>query len=115
MPNDREPGPIVPAQTAISFPINTKIMENQTRAISASKMCECRSPMHYVDKPPPLTLFLTPKGVGIGREKGVAFGRDLTGLRAFLRYLSARSQCPADLDRAVPAFASWRLADCQDI
>ncbi|MCW8309598.1 integrase core domain-containing protein, partial [Acidiphilium sp. PA] len=35
-------------------------------------------PMHYVDKPPPLTLFLTPKGVGIGREKGVAFGRDLT-------------------------------------
>jgi site-specific recombinase XerD len=33
-----------------------------------------------------------------------------TGLRAFLRYLSARSQCPADLDRAVPAFASWRLA-----
>jgi hypothetical protein len=37
--------------------------------------------MHYVDKPPPLTLFLTPKGVGIGREKGVAFGRDLTRLR----------------------------------
>ena len=33
-----------------------------------------------------------------------------TGLRAFLRYLSARSQCQADLDRAVPAFASWRLA-----
>ncbi|WP_288006500.1 hypothetical protein, partial [Acidiphilium sp.] len=25
-----------------------------------------------------LTLFLTPKGVGIGREKGVAFGCDLT-------------------------------------
>jgi site-specific recombinase XerD len=33
-----------------------------------------------------------------------------TGLRAFLRYLSARGQCRADLDRAVPAFASWRLA-----
>ncbi|MEA2732543.1 MAG: hypothetical protein QOF70_7018 [Acetobacteraceae bacterium] len=27
-----------------------------------------------------------------------------TGLRAFLRYLSARGQCRADLDRAVPAF-----------
>jgi integrase len=33
-----------------------------------------------------------------------------TGLRAFLRYLSAHGQCQADLDRAVPAFASWRLA-----
>ena len=33
-----------------------------------------------------------------------------TGLRAFLRYLSARGQCQADLDLAVPAFASWRLA-----
>ena len=33
-----------------------------------------------------------------------------TGLRAFLRYLSAHSQCRADLDQAVPTFASWRLA-----
>jgi site-specific recombinase XerD len=33
-----------------------------------------------------------------------------TGLRAFLRYLSSRGQCRADLDRAVPAFSSWRLA-----
>jgi integrase len=33
-----------------------------------------------------------------------------TGLRAFLRYLSACRQCPADLDQAVPTFASWRLA-----
>lgn len=33
-----------------------------------------------------------------------------TGLRAFLRYLCARGQCQADLDQAVPAFASWRLA-----
>ncbi len=33
-----------------------------------------------------------------------------TGLRAFLRYLSAHDQCQADLDQAVPTFASWRLA-----
>jgi len=33
-----------------------------------------------------------------------------TGLRAFLRYLSARGLCQADLDQAVPTFASWRLA-----
>jgi integrase len=33
-----------------------------------------------------------------------------TGLRAFLRYLSVRGLCQADLDQAVPAFASWRLA-----
>jgi site-specific recombinase XerD len=33
-----------------------------------------------------------------------------TGLRAFLRYLSACGQCQADLDRVVPTFASWRLA-----
>jgi integrase len=34
-----------------------------------------------------------------------------TSLRAFLRYLSVHGQCPADLDKAVPAFASWRLAE----
>lgn len=33
-----------------------------------------------------------------------------TGLRAFLRYLSAQGLCQADLDQAVPTFASWRLA-----
>ena len=33
-----------------------------------------------------------------------------TGLRVFLRYLSARGLCQADLDQAVPTFASWRLA-----
>src|SRR5260370_40624559 len=35
----------------------------------------------------------------------------VTSLRAFLRYLSIHGQCRADLDKAVPAFASWRLAD----
>jgi integrase len=35
----------------------------------------------------------------------------VTNLRAFLRYLSVHGQCQADLDRAVPAFASWRLAE----
>jgi site-specific recombinase XerD len=34
----------------------------------------------------------------------------ITGLRAFLRYLSAQGLCQADLDQAVPTFASWRLA-----
>jgi site-specific recombinase XerD len=33
-----------------------------------------------------------------------------TGLRVFLRYLSARGECQADLDQAVPTFVSWRLA-----
>ena len=33
-----------------------------------------------------------------------------TGLRVFLRYLCARGLCQADLDQAVPIFASWRLA-----
>jgi integrase len=35
----------------------------------------------------------------------------ITSLRAFLRYLSVQGQCQADLDKAVPAFASWRLAE----
>src|SRR5271155_2484549 len=35
----------------------------------------------------------------------------VTSLRAFLRYLSVHGRCRADLDRAVPAFACWRLAD----
>jgi site-specific recombinase XerD len=35
----------------------------------------------------------------------------ITSLRAFLRYLSTQGLCTADLDKAVPAYASWRLAD----
>jgi integrase len=35
----------------------------------------------------------------------------ITSLRIFLRYLSVHGQCQAGLDKAVPAFASWRLAE----
>jgi site-specific recombinase XerD len=35
----------------------------------------------------------------------------VTSLRIFLRYLGVQGQCQADLDKAVPAFASWRLAE----
>jgi site-specific recombinase XerD len=35
----------------------------------------------------------------------------ITSLRVFLRYLSAQGLCKADLDKAVPAYASWRLAE----
>ena len=35
----------------------------------------------------------------------------ITSLRAFLRYLAVEGKCPADLDKAVPAYASWRLAE----
>lgn len=35
----------------------------------------------------------------------------ITSLRIFLRYLSVQGQCQADLDKAVPAFASWRLTE----
>jgi integrase len=35
----------------------------------------------------------------------------ITSLRIFLRYLSVQGKCQADLDKAVPAFASWRLAE----
>jgi site-specific recombinase XerD len=34
----------------------------------------------------------------------------VTAVRAFLRYLIVQGQCPADLDRAVPVQAHWRLA-----
>ncbi len=34
----------------------------------------------------------------------------VTAVRVFLRYLIAQGQCPADLDRAVPVQAHWRLA-----
>jgi site-specific recombinase XerD len=35
----------------------------------------------------------------------------ITSLRVFLRYLAVQSLCQADLDKAVPAYASWRLAE----
>jgi site-specific recombinase XerD len=35
----------------------------------------------------------------------------ITSLRIFLRHLGVQGQCQADLDKAVPAFASWRLAE----
>ena len=35
----------------------------------------------------------------------------ITGLRAFLRYLAAQGLCRADLDKAVPGYACWRLAE----
>jgi len=34
----------------------------------------------------------------------------ITSLRAFLRYVSFRGQCPVGLEQAVPAVAHWRLA-----
>jgi integrase len=34
-----------------------------------------------------------------------------TSLRVFLRYLIVHGQCQTDLDKAVPAYASWRLAE----
>jgi Phage integrase family len=35
----------------------------------------------------------------------------ITSLRAFLRYLAVEGKCRADLDKAVPAYARWRLAE----
>ena len=35
----------------------------------------------------------------------------ITSLRAFLRYLAVEGKCPADLAKAVPAYASWHLAE----
>lgn len=37
--------------------------------------------------------------------------KQITSLRAFLRYLAVEGKCQADLDKAVPAYASWRLAE----
>jgi integrase len=42
---------------------------------------------------------------------GATVEKLITSLRIFLRYLSVQGQCQADLDKAVPAFASWRLAE----
>ncbi|MGI9302812.1 MAG: tyrosine-type recombinase/integrase [Gammaproteobacteria bacterium] len=36
--------------------------------------------------------------------------KQVTAVRAFLRYLIAQGYCRADLDRAVPTLAHWRLA-----
>jgi integrase len=35
----------------------------------------------------------------------------ITSLRVFLRHVSAQGLCKAGLDKAVPAYASWRLAE----
>jgi site-specific recombinase XerD len=43
--------------------------------------------------------------------RGGSVEKLITSLRAFLRYLAVEGRCHADLDRAVPGFASWRLAE----
>lgn len=35
----------------------------------------------------------------------------ISSLRGFLRYLAVEGKCQADLDKVVPSFASWRLAE----
>jgi hypothetical protein len=65
--------------------------------------------MHYVDKPPQLTLFLTPKGVEIGREKGVAFGRDLTN-RPILHTKSPHAESGSPLNSELTALKSSKAA-----
>jgi site-specific recombinase XerD len=35
----------------------------------------------------------------------------ITSMRAYLRYLAVEGKCRADLDKAVPAYACWRLAE----
>jgi site-specific recombinase XerD len=40
-----------------------------------------------------------------------SFEKLITSSRAFLRYLAIEGKCQADLDKAVPAYASWRLAE----
>ena len=46
-----------------------------------------------------------------GRISTASVEKLVTSLRAFLRYLTAQGLCPADLDKAVPGYASWRLAE----
>ena len=46
-----------------------------------------------------------------GQCGGGSIEKLITSLRAFLRYLSTQGLCTVDLDKAVPAYASWRLAD----
>ncbi len=45
-----------------------------------------------------------------GRISTASVEKLITSLRAFLRYLAAQGLCRADLDKAVPGYASWRLA-----
>jgi site-specific recombinase XerD len=47
----------------------------------------------------------------VDRRGGSTAEKLVTNLRVFLRFLSVHGQCQADLDQAVPAFASWRLAE----
>jgi site-specific recombinase XerD len=52
------------------------------------------------------TVFLGPSDQG----GAATMEKRVTAVRAFLRYLIAQGQCPADLDQAVPIQAHWRLA-----
>lgn len=51
-------------------------------------------------------LFLEP----VDQDGAATVEKRVTAVRVFLRYLIAQGQCPADLDRAVPVQAHWRLA-----
>jgi hypothetical protein len=43
--------------------------------------------------------------------RGGSVEKLITSMRAFMRYLAVEGKCQADLDKAVPAYASWRLAE----
>ena len=45
-----------------------------------------------------------------GRGGAATAEKQVTAVRAFLRYLIAQGRCRADLDHAVPTLAHWRLA-----
>ena len=45
-----------------------------------------------------------------GRHGAATAEKQVTAVRSFLRYLITQGRCRADLDRAVPALAHWRLA-----
>ena len=46
----------------------------------------------------------------LGGSGAATTGKQVTAVRAFLRYLIAQDHCRADLDQAVPTLAHWRLA-----
>lgn len=46
-----------------------------------------------------------------GRIGSSSVEKLITSLRAFLRYLAVHGLCQADLDKAVPGYACWRLAE----
>jgi len=46
----------------------------------------------------------------LGGSGAATTGKQVTAVRAFLRYLIAQEHCRADLDQAVPMLAHWRLA-----